>query len=192
MLATLPSAVRQGPAPLEGASIISFAVDRWTDVPRCRHHVMSRLARRNRVLFTSSPWHVRETLRRGLDDDDGRVRVWHQPARSPRNDRRGGRGAGDRDGGSRGEAEPGDAPVRGRFRAVCCTRPNRCGIRRGGRMRWALMPAAPLTIVVVCGVFYAGAYGVALLAARALDRDDWVMLRGLFDRGRQPAPVLQS
>jgi O-antigen/teichoic acid export membrane protein len=59
-------------------------------------------------------------------------------------------------------------------------------------MRWALMPAAPLTIVVVCGVFYAGAYGVALLAARALDRDDWVMLRGLFDRGRQPAPVLQS
>jgi glycosyltransferase involved in cell wall biosynthesis len=68
MLATLPSAVRQGPAPLEGASIISFAVDRWTDVPRCRHHVMSRLARRNRVLFTSSPWHVRDTLRRGLDD----------------------------------------------------------------------------------------------------------------------------
>jgi glycosyltransferase involved in cell wall biosynthesis len=50
---------------LEGASIVSFAVDRWTDVPRCRHHVMSRLARRNRVLFTSSPWYVRDALRRG-------------------------------------------------------------------------------------------------------------------------------
>jgi hypothetical protein len=36
-----------GAAPLEGASIVSFAVDRWTDVPRCRHHVMSRLARAN-------------------------------------------------------------------------------------------------------------------------------------------------
>lgn len=50
---------------LEGASIVSFAVDRWTDVPRCRHHVMSRLARRNRVLFTSSPWYVRDALRGG-------------------------------------------------------------------------------------------------------------------------------
>ena len=59
-------------------------------------------------------------------------------------------------------------------------------------MRWTLMPAAPLTIVVVCGVCYAGVYGVALLAARALDRDDWVVLRGLFDRGRQPASVLQG
>jgi O-antigen/teichoic acid export membrane protein len=59
-------------------------------------------------------------------------------------------------------------------------------------MRWTLMPAAPLTIVVVCGVCYAGVYGVALLAARVLDRDDWVVLRGLFDRGRQPASVLQS
>ncbi|HEV8346071.1 MAG TPA: glycosyltransferase [Vicinamibacterales bacterium] len=50
---------------LEGASIVSFAVDQWTDVPRCRHHVMSRLAERNRVLFTSSPWYVRDALRRG-------------------------------------------------------------------------------------------------------------------------------
>ncbi|PYR01954.1 MAG: hypothetical protein DMF97_06125 [Acidobacteria bacterium] len=59
-------------------------------------------------------------------------------------------------------------------------------------MRWTLMPAAPLTIVVVCGVCYAGVYGVALLAARVLDRDDWVVLRGLFDGGRQPASALQS
>ena len=50
---------------LEGASILSFAVDQWTDVPRCRHHVLSRLAVRNRVLFTSSPWYVRDVLRRG-------------------------------------------------------------------------------------------------------------------------------
>jgi glycosyltransferase involved in cell wall biosynthesis len=53
---------------LEGASIVSFAVDRWTDVPRCRHHVMSTLARRNRVLFTSSPWYLRDVLRGGSDD----------------------------------------------------------------------------------------------------------------------------
>jgi len=52
---------------LEGASIVSFAVDRWTDVPRCRHHVMSRLARRNHVLFTSSPWYLRDVFRRGAD-----------------------------------------------------------------------------------------------------------------------------
>jgi glycosyltransferase involved in cell wall biosynthesis len=50
---------------LEGASIVSFAVDRWSDVPRCRHHVMSRLARQNRVLFTSPPWYLRDALRRG-------------------------------------------------------------------------------------------------------------------------------
>src|SRR5262245_50585909 len=48
---------------LEGASILSFAVDQWTDVPRCRHHVMSRLARQNRVLFTSPPWSVRDIHR---------------------------------------------------------------------------------------------------------------------------------
>lgn len=58
-------AVDRDAGALEGASIISFAVDRWTDVPRCRHHVMSRLARRNRVLFTSSPWYLRDVLRGG-------------------------------------------------------------------------------------------------------------------------------
>ena len=52
---------------LEGASIVSFAVDRWTDVPRCRHHVMSRLARYNRVLFTSSPWYLRDVFRDSAD-----------------------------------------------------------------------------------------------------------------------------
>jgi glycosyltransferase involved in cell wall biosynthesis len=49
---------------LEGASIVSFAFDSWTDVPRCRHHVMSRLARANRVLFTTAPSHVRDVFRR--------------------------------------------------------------------------------------------------------------------------------
>jgi glycosyltransferase involved in cell wall biosynthesis len=75
MLATLPAPVDPEPAALEGASIISLAVDRWTDVPRCRHHVMSRLARRNRVLFTSSPWHVRDVLHRSGDDGAGLERV---------------------------------------------------------------------------------------------------------------------
>ena len=50
-------------------------------------------------------------------------------------------------------------------------------------VRWALRPAAALPIVVASGVCYAGAYGVALLAARVLDRDDWTVLRELFNRG---------
>ena len=47
---------------LDDASLISCAVDAWHDVPRCRHHVMSRVARRNRVLFTGPPWYVRDAL----------------------------------------------------------------------------------------------------------------------------------
>lgn len=73
MSAVCSAAVKLPPAygerTLEGASIVSFAVDQWADVPRCRHHVMSRLARRNRVLFTSSPWYLRDVLRGG--DTDG-------------------------------------------------------------------------------------------------------------------------
>jgi glycosyltransferase involved in cell wall biosynthesis len=60
---------------LQGESIVSFAVDRWDDVPRCRHHVMSRLARSNQVLFTSAPWYVRDMLRRG-DGPGGMMRVY--------------------------------------------------------------------------------------------------------------------
>lgn len=51
--------------PLADASIVSFAVDDWLDVPRCRHHVMARLARGNRVLFTSAPCYVRDVWRTG-------------------------------------------------------------------------------------------------------------------------------
>jgi glycosyltransferase involved in cell wall biosynthesis len=75
MLATLPVSDRLEPTALEGATIISFAVDRWTDVPRCRHHVMSRLARNNRVLFTSPPWHLRDALNRKLDGKTGLNRI---------------------------------------------------------------------------------------------------------------------
>jgi hypothetical protein len=44
------------------------------------------------------------------------------------------------------------------------------------------MPAAPLTMLLVCGLVYAGAYGVALVAGRVVDRDDWAALRGILDR----------
>lgn len=47
---------------LEGLSIVSFARDRWNDVPRCRHHVMSRLAERNRVLFVSRSTYIGKAL----------------------------------------------------------------------------------------------------------------------------------
>jgi glycosyltransferase involved in cell wall biosynthesis len=61
----LPVQTRTQPSALAGVPIVSFAVDRWSDVPRCRHHVVSRLARHNRVLFTSPPCYVRDVLRRG-------------------------------------------------------------------------------------------------------------------------------
>ena len=59
---------------LEGASIVSFALDSWTDVPRCRHHVMSRLADANRVLFTTAPSYVRDVFRRGSPSSSRLVR----------------------------------------------------------------------------------------------------------------------
>ena len=52
-------------SPLNGVSILSFARDLWTDVPRCRHHVMSRLAPSSRVLFVSPPaTHVRDVAQK--------------------------------------------------------------------------------------------------------------------------------
>jgi glycosyltransferase involved in cell wall biosynthesis len=52
-------------APLNGLSILSFARDLWTDVPRCRHHVLSRLAPSSRVLFVSPPaTQIREVARK--------------------------------------------------------------------------------------------------------------------------------
>jgi glycosyltransferase involved in cell wall biosynthesis len=45
-------------------SVLSFARDLWTDVPRCRHHVLSRLAPSSRVLFVSPPaTHIRDAIR---------------------------------------------------------------------------------------------------------------------------------
>jgi O-antigen/teichoic acid export membrane protein len=54
-------------------------------------------------------------------------------------------------------------------------------------LRWAMGPAAPLTVVAVGGVLYTVVYGVALAAVRVVHRDDWVVLRDLFDRNRLPA-----
>ena len=52
---------------LNGVPVLSFARDRWTDLPRCRHHVLSRLAAGTRVLFVSPPaTHVRRAAGRLL------------------------------------------------------------------------------------------------------------------------------
>lgn len=48
---------------LQGESILSFSLERWSHVWRSRHHIMSNLARNNKVLFTSSPYYVRDALR---------------------------------------------------------------------------------------------------------------------------------
>jgi glycosyltransferase involved in cell wall biosynthesis len=57
------------------ASILSFALDRWDDVPRCRHHVISRLASSNRVLFVSQPSHIRNIFRRSWHEQRGLTQV---------------------------------------------------------------------------------------------------------------------
>jgi len=46
-----------------GHSILSFSLDDWTAVWRSRHHVMSQLAKHNRVLYVSPPFYVRDVLR---------------------------------------------------------------------------------------------------------------------------------
>jgi len=41
---------------------LSFSMNYWEDLWQSRHHVMSRLAARHKVLFVSPPAHVREVL----------------------------------------------------------------------------------------------------------------------------------
>jgi glycosyltransferase involved in cell wall biosynthesis len=49
---------------IEGHDILCFAPGPWDDIWRNRHHIMTRLARANRVLYIE-PWeHLRPTLRR--------------------------------------------------------------------------------------------------------------------------------
>src|SRR5687767_14382710 len=49
---------------LEKQSILSFSLERWNSVWRSRHHVMSRLADDNTVLFACSPFYIRDAIRR--------------------------------------------------------------------------------------------------------------------------------
>lgn len=63
---------KKNPTPiLQGASILSFSLERWGHVWRSRHHIMSALARDNKVLFASSPYYIRDVMRNpvGLDED---------------------------------------------------------------------------------------------------------------------------
>jgi glycosyltransferase involved in cell wall biosynthesis len=49
---------------IEGHDILCFAPGPWTDIWRNRHHIMTRLARANRILYIE-PWaYLRPTLRR--------------------------------------------------------------------------------------------------------------------------------
>ena len=54
--------------PLAKRSILSFSLERWSGVWRSRHHIMSRLALENRVLFATSPFYVRKVFK-GLGND---------------------------------------------------------------------------------------------------------------------------
>ncbi|MDP2725947.1 MAG: hypothetical protein Q8P59_00245, partial [Dehalococcoidia bacterium] len=49
---------------LKGESILCFAPGPWDGLWRNRHHIMSRLARQNRVLYVEPIAHLRPTLRR--------------------------------------------------------------------------------------------------------------------------------
>jgi len=48
---------------LEGRDILCFAPERWEGIWRNRHQIMSRLARRNRVLFVEPRPYLRNLLR---------------------------------------------------------------------------------------------------------------------------------
>src|SRR6185295_15592234 len=50
-------------------------------------------------------------------------------------------------------------------------------------VRWAMLPADPPVVLMVCGLFYAIAYWLAIVAVRVVDRDDYAVLRGLVNRG---------
>jgi O-antigen/teichoic acid export membrane protein len=49
-------------------------------------------------------------------------------------------------------------------------------------VRWAMLPADPPVVLAVCGLFYAISYGLAIVAVRVVDRDDYAVLRGLVHR----------
>ena len=50
-------------------SILSFSLERWTHVWRSRHHIMSRLANDNTVLFACSPFYIRDAIRGSRNAD---------------------------------------------------------------------------------------------------------------------------
>jgi len=58
---------------LKDKAIVSLQLERWTDVWRSRHHIMSRLATQNTVLFASAPFYVREVFEK--TDRDGLSRI---------------------------------------------------------------------------------------------------------------------
>src|SRR5262249_55163466 len=43
-------------------SVLSFALERWTDIWRSRHHILSRLGRENTVLHVPPPDYIRDVL----------------------------------------------------------------------------------------------------------------------------------
>lgn len=50
------------PSNLEGTPILAFAKDRWNGVWFNRHHLLSRISRKNPVLYVSEPFHIRRAL----------------------------------------------------------------------------------------------------------------------------------
>lgn len=54
---------------LQNQAILSFSLERWNQVWRSRHHIMSELARSNKVLFASSPYQIRDAFRNFSDAD---------------------------------------------------------------------------------------------------------------------------
>jgi len=47
---------------LQGKNILCFAIDHWDGFWQSRHQIMSRLAKRNRVLFVSPPFYLRNVV----------------------------------------------------------------------------------------------------------------------------------
>src|SRR2546425_7152569 len=61
--------IEERTADLREGSILSFSLERWTHVWRSRHHIMSRVANDNAVLFACSPFYIRDAIRGSRNAD---------------------------------------------------------------------------------------------------------------------------
>jgi glycosyltransferase involved in cell wall biosynthesis len=76
---------------IRGVSVLSFALERWTDIWRSRHHILLRLARNTTVLHIPPPFYIRDVIGRvtpgptGLENIAGNLFTYVHPRWLPVN-----------------------------------------------------------------------------------------------------------